>query len=436
MRPSARIAALIELLTEVEEGIAKSGAPADVIVNQYFRARRYAGSKDRRAVSEMLYAILRNRELLLWLLEGKSEPRNLVLAYLSLHDKEMLALFEEEGPFAPDLITASEKKLLDQLQEKDPKNAPEAVQHNVPAWALSGLVDRFGSGFADAMDAVNESAPVDLRPNTLKVDDLFIDKFITESEIFSKTSFSPIGVRSEKNLGLGGIPEYKSGKLEVQDEAAQVASFLVDAQPGMQVADLCAGAGGKALLVSCQMANKGQLYAFDTSGKRLAECKKRAERGGNRNIQLSQLTQAGSGRTEKLENIRGKCDRVYVDVPCSGSGTWRRSPDQRWRFDAEKLSALTETQFDLLSEAAALVKQGGRLLYITCSLLPEENEAVVERFLNEFKEIWALKNYRDVWKEALGTECPETSSTIPEVLQLVPHIHHTDGFFVAIFERR
>tara|TARA_R110002096_G_scaffold14397_10_gene50043 strand:+ start:572 stop:1891 length:1320 start_codon:yes stop_codon:yes gene_type:complete len=435
MRPSARIAALIELLTEVEEGIATGGTPADVLVNQYFRARRYAGSKDRRAITEMLYAILRERELLLWATGDRACARNLALAHFVFHDPEALVLLEEAGPFSAEPLTELERTLISELKEIDLSAAPSNVQHNIPEWAATEFSQRFGDLLSDGAEALNREAPVDLRPNTLKVEMDFLNQFIKNTEVFEKTKLSPFAVRSEKNIGLGGIKEYKSGKLEVQDEAAQVASLLVGAKPGMQVADMCAGAGGKALLVSSQMSNKGQLYAFDNSGKRLAECKKRIERSGSRNIQVTQLATEGSVRSAKLAGMSKKCDRVYVDVPCSGTGTWRRSPDQRWRLDAAKLNDLTEIQYNLLSEAAGLVKQDGRLLYMTCSVLPLENEVVVQRFLKEEAGAWLLCDYRETWAETVGTDCPETCSTIPETLQLVPHVHETDGFFVAIFER-
>lgn len=435
MRPSARIAALIELLTEVEEGIATGSTPADVLVNQYFRARRYAGSKDRRAITEMLYAILRERELLLWAIGDRACARNLALAYFVFHDLEALVLLEEAGPFSAEPLTELEQTLVSELEGIDRSEAPGNVRHNIPEWAVAGFNQRFGDLLSDGADALNREAPVDLRPNTLKVENDFLDQFIKTAEGFERTKLSPFAARSEKNIGLGGVKEYKSGKLEVQDEAAQVASLLVGAQPGMQVADMCAGAGGKALLVSSQMSNKGQLYAFDNSGKRLAECKKRIERSGSRNIQITQLATEGAVRNDKLAAMSKKCDRVYVDVPCSGTGTWRRSPDQRWRLDFDKLNDLTEIQYGLLSEAAGIVKQNGRLLYMTCSVLPSENEAVVQRFLEQQAGVWLLSDYKEVWAETVGTDCPETCSTIPETLQLVPHVHETDGFFVAIFER-
>ncbi|MBL4837311.1 MAG: RsmB/NOP family class I SAM-dependent RNA methyltransferase [Kordiimonadaceae bacterium] len=438
MRPSARIAALIELVEEVEAGIAKGGLPADAIVNQYFRARRYAGSKDRRAVTEMLYDILRKRELLLWVLSAvstKLEARPLVIAYLTLYREDDLELFSEAGQFATTALTDEELVFTSAVSDVALSEAPEAIRLNIPAWAVAGITARFGEALGEAANALNVAATVDLRINPLKVEKTFINELIKTSEGFEKSVFSPLGVRSPKNIGLGGIPAYKRGQLEVQDEAAQIASLLVDAQAGMQVADLCAGAGGKSLLVSARMENKGQLYALDTSEKRLTECKKRLDRAGNRNVQLVPLTLAAGERKTALAPMQDKCDRVYVDVPCSGTGTWRRSPDQRWRFTDAKMKDLNETQYGLLVEGAGLVKDGGRLIYMTCSLLPAENEAVVERFLAETKNAWRILDYKDVWPQVMDSDAPQSAATLEGTLQLTPHLHQTDGFYIAIFEK-
>jgi len=437
MRPSARIAALIELLTDVEEGIAVSGAPADVLTSNYFRARRYAGSKDRRAITEMLYAILRKRELLLWALGAHEKTaRNLVITYLVHFEPESLELLDEGGQFATEVLTDDEKNLIEIMRDSKLDTAPVAIGLNIPTWAMKGFEDRFGEAFSEGASALNVSAPLTLRINPLKVNLEFIDEFIKTEEGFEKTKFSNFGVWTIKNVGLGGIPAYKRGQLEVQDEAAQVASLLVDTKPGMQVTDFCAGAGGKTLMVSAQMENKGQIYAFDISEKRLTECRKRLERSGNRNVQVTRIATRGEGRKVALTPLEAHCDRVYVDVPCSGTGTWRRSPDQRWRLKTEAdLRDLCNKQMALLSEGASLVKKGGRLIYMTCSILPSENETIINAFMKETTANWRLMDYRDVWAEALPSECPETASFDSKMLQLVPHIHGTDGFFVAILER-
>ena len=437
MRPSARIAALIELTEQIEESIAAGGAPADILVGNYFRARRYAGSKDRRAISEMVYAILRQRELLVWTLDetgAKPTARNLIIAYLALNEPEALLLFAEESGYAPAGLNTEETTLTMRLKDFDVSCAPVETAANLPVWARAGFKERYGGEWSGAAASLNTSAPVDLRLNLLKCKKGTRDRFHNPQLEIENTGFSPIGLRSRKNIALGSIDDYKRGLLEVQDEAAQLASLLVDAKPGMQVIDLCAGAGGKSLTVSGQMANKGQLYAFDVSAKRLNECRKRAQRAGVRNIQVTQLPTSGEQRAERLAMLRGQGDRVYVDVPCSGTGTWRRSPDQRWRQTDESLAELNRLQLSLLREAAELVSAEGRLFYMTCSVLPAENEAIVAGFLDKAPG-WRLLDYKKAWAETIGSAAPDTLANMSDTLQLSPETHGTDGFFVTILVR-
>jgi len=438
MQPAARIASLIELLAEVEEGIAENATPADILVGNYFRARRYAGSKDRRFISESLYQLLRQRELLLWCagkLDAAPTARFLVIAWQVLNDEALLDLFAVEGAYAVGPLTAEETKMVAALKALDAvQTAPKAVQLNVPAWAAQGFEARYGVGWPEAAAAFNSQASVDLRLNKLKCKGRERESFHDGSVTLENTRWSPLGLRSQGNIALGSIDDYKRGLLEVQDEAAQVASLLVDAQPGMQVVDFCAGAGGKSLTVAAQMENKGQLYAFDTSAKRLEACKKRAQRAGTRNIQVAQVPEAGTERGAQLAQLAALCDRVYVDVPCSGTGTWRRSPDQRWRQTDSSLATLKKLQLKLLSDAAELVRSGGRLLYMTCSILPEENEGVISKFFDGTDK-WKLLDYKDVWVSVVDGEAPDTLSSIAGTLQLSPEQHQTDGFFIAVMER-
>ena len=435
MRPSARIAAFIELIEKIEGGIAASGAPADSIVNTYFRERRYAGSKDRRTISEWVYGYLRTRAYHLWALENvgvELTARYAVLSYLAVEFADMLPLFGEEGGYGPDALSEDEVDLIEKLQNLGA--APEEILANVPEWAQAGFKERFGKYAVEAAEALNIAASLDLRINKFKAK-LGVSEYLALlPEGTERTAYSNLGLRSHTKPNLAGMKEYKAGEVEVQDEAAQLASLLVGAQPGMQVLDLCAGAGGKSLTVSGQMANKGQLYAMDVSRKRLRECEKRIERAGARNIQVKLLNMDTESRAEALAGFKAVCDRVYVDVPCTGTGTWRRSPDQRWRFSSENLSDMYATQLGLLKEAAPLVKEDGRLIYMTCSVLPQENERIVSRFMKQQPE-WKLVDYRNVWNEVLETEAPKSLSSMEECLQLAPHIHGTDGFFIAILER-
>lgn len=438
MRPSARIAALIELIDEVEEGITNGGAPADVTLSNFFRARRYAGSKDRRFISTLFYKILRQRALLHWVsqqAEATRSGRFFTLSYCLLFEPDLLEAFSEaEGQYGPEPLSAAEEALAKQVRDLDLDQAPLEARENVPDWAVSGFEDRYDDSWRQAARALNTQAPVDLRLNLHKTKGKPRSSFQDEGGQLSPTSMSPIGLRSEKNIALGSQTAYKRGFLEVQDEAAQIASLLVDAKPGMQVADLCAGAGGKSLTISAQMKNKGQIHALDVSNKRLRECKKRAQRTGCRNIQVRPLTIDGSDRAAELAKLKGACDRVLVDVPCSGSGTWRRSPDQRWRMDSNELSALNEVQFQLLCEGANLTKENGRLLYMTCSVLPQENEAVVSKFLAKNSN-WQLLPYTEIWPHVLDCDAPRSLAIMDGALQLSPETHNTDGFFVSILVR-
>lgn len=433
MRPAARLAALIELLTEVEEGIASGGAPADSITNQYFRKRRYAGSKDRRDISDNLFAILRQRELLLWCLAecGQQASANvLVLAYCATSRPDLLPLYGEGGDYGPAELTDTEKVIVGKLQAPELSRAPETAKYNVPMWALEGFQARFGDAWLEHAEALNATAPLDLRVNSLKAKRSSM--LASQLNGFEVTRLSPLGYRSTKNVALGGLQPYKKGLVEVQDEAAQIASHLVAAKPGMQVADLCAGAGGKSLAIAGLMQNKGRLVACDIHQRRLDECKKRAKRAGASIIKTNVLAVDAKKRSEQIQNWKNQFDRVFVDVPCTGTGTWRRSPDQRWRYDSKQLAELNELQAQLLQESADLVKPDGRLLYMTCSILPQENEHIVETFLEAYPD-WQLMDYRELWQQELASEPVETDSTNPLCLQLNPHSHETDGFFVAVF---
>ncbi|MDA0737534.1 MAG: RsmB/NOP family class I SAM-dependent RNA methyltransferase [Nitrospirae bacterium] len=439
MQPSARLAATIELLSKVEASIFGRGAPADRLVADYFRARRYAGSKDRRAITDHVYGVLRARALYLWALEVAAcrvNARALLICHLHQHAPDELAHFGGEGDHSSAPLSAEEDVLVATLTDLDWSAAPKAARHNIPEWIAGRLEARFTDRFEIAAAALNAKAPLDIRVNGLRVNDIHLKNILgTDSEHFKKTPYSGFGYRATGGINLGGFKAYKSGLIEVQDEAAQVAATLVDAQPGHQVIDLCAGAGGKSLAVEVAMANKGQIHAFDISGGRLGEFRTRLQRAGCRNIQVMRIGTEAEGRIAAFADLQGRANRVIVDVPCSGSGTWRRSPDQRWRVDAERLAALAKTQCQLMEEGAKMVALGGRLIYMTCSVLVDENEAIIERFLADNSEHWCLLDYRDIWASVFESPAPHTLSSLSECLQLAPHVHETDGFFVAILEK-
>jgi 16S rRNA (cytosine967-C5)-methyltransferase len=440
MQPSARLAAAIELLDSIEAAILSRGIPADRIVSDYFRARRYAGSKDKRAISDLVYAVLRSRELFAWALSQAGLPltgRSLVLAHISTHDAGSLPLFGADDGFAPPALSHEEQVVAQALEVLDWAGAPEAAQLNVPGWTEEGLRARFAADFASGAAALGENAPLDVRLNKLRARNSDINSYLNISkEDIEKNRYSSSGYRIKSRINLGAEKAYRDGMVEVQDEAAQIASSLVGARAGHQVIELCAGAGGKSLAIAAEMENRGQIHAFDISGKRLADFRTRLKRAGVHNIQVIRLAAEGEGRVDALKPFVGSADRVVVDVPCTGSGTWRRSPDQRWRFDSDSLADLNKLQASLLAEGAELVRPGGRLCYMTCSLLPAENEAIIQRFMGSSAAGWKLLNYRDIWQETLESAVPDTLSSMPECLQLAPHAHDTDGFFVAVIERQ
>ncbi len=237
-----------------------------------------------------------------------------------------------------------------------------------------------------------------------------------------------------KTPGSPSLNAFQAGHFEIQDEAAQIAALLVDARRGMVVLDLCAGAGGKSLAMAARMSNSGTIHAYDVDKGRLGEIDKRAKRAGV-NMVFARVIPEGGERAKIFGDFRVGLDRVVLDVPCSGTGTWRRNPEARWRLTPEMLAANRDRQRGLLKEGAALVKPGGRLVYMTCSILSDENKDRADAFLAEHDGFRAL-DYRDVWKQVGGVNVPESACGDGPYLALTPAMHGTDGFFVAIFERK
>lgn len=437
MRPAARIAAFCDLVEALESSLENGGLPADVLINKFFRARRYAGSKDRKFVSALFYRYIRSRELLTWSVkqaQAAVNARNLSVAFIAQYESEFLPVFLEEDKYGPEVFSDTEQGLADAIGHIASKEAPALTRNNVPEWAQEGIKRRFGENAAAETEALNNPAALDVRLNPIKGQKTAINNIKKIIESIDKTKYSKFGYRIYSAVNMPSIPAYSSGQIEIQDEAAQIASLLVDAGESMKIADMCAGAGGKSLAVASLMANKGQVHAFDIVKNKLDECAKRAKRGGHTIITQHHLPQDTAGRETALQSFEGQCDRVIVDAPCTGTGTWRRSPDQRWRNTKETLKKKAELQFSLLGEASRLVKPDGRLLYMTCSVLPEENENVVTRFL-ETHTGWKLLDYNKIW-ETINPEVPlHSASLMGGALQLTPCGHGTDGFFTAILQK-
>ena len=446
MTPGARIQAAIELLGRIEA----APVPAERIVTAYHRERRYMGSKDRRAVGDLVYAILRGQARLDWWLErvgaagGPDRPRRVVLAALVLIEgrgaEELAGLFGG-GAYAPAPLEDPERALIDALsgQVLTARGPPPWIAGECPESLWPEFEAGYGAAAADELAALIAPASLDLRVNTLKSNRAAARAALAEEGIATApTPLSPLGLRVPLRPGgrptLSAGPAYESGLIEVQDEGSQLVALLTDARPGMAVADFCAGAGGKTLALAAAMAGEGPLSALDTDQRRLDRAARRIKRAGARNVTRQRLV-----GEDWLAHRAGVFARVLVDAPCSGSGAWRRQPDARWRLSPEKLESYRETQAQILAQAATVVAGGGRLVYATCSLLPSENEAQVAAFLDAHPDFAVLPMDR-IWAETIspmgGPAAPEPTPFSGPFLQLTPSRHGCDGFFAAAFERR
>jgi len=434
--PGARIAAAIDIL----EAIDSASAQADDTAADYFRRRRYIGAKDRVQVSAYLYAVLRHRAVIDWwvMRAGKGEvapaARSRVIAALLLLDgwpPEEVAKSFDGGRFRPAALSRDEERLALGLAGRSlthPK-MPRAAANDLPEWLEPYLAKLYGKRLETEMAALNQSAPLDLRVNLLKTDRDTARRALADEQIEAEpTQWSPLGLRVNYRAPLAGTAAFKAGLVEVQDEGSQLAAQLADARPGMRVVDFCAGAGGKTLALAAAMKNRGKLVACDVSKRRLERAGQRLRRAGISNVERRPLS---TERDQWVKRHAASFDRVFVDAPCLGIGSWRRNPDGKWRASPTDLAELVERQRAILDSAARLVKPGGRLIYATCSLLREENEAQAEAFLDMHADFTLYPATR-AWAETIGGNCPAGS----DYLRLTPASHGTDGFFVAQFQRR
>ncbi|MEP9368179.1 RsmB/NOP family class I SAM-dependent RNA methyltransferase [Xanthobacter sp. VNH20] len=407
--------------------------PADAVVSAWFRDRRYLGAEDRGLISDLLYALLRHHARLGWWLakHGREDtPRNRLLAWLVLHagkTRDQIQALFNGGKFSPALLSDHERGLLVKLLgcTIDHPAMPDEVRLECPSWALEPLRRRFESAFGPEMAALLAPAPLDLRVNPLKSTREDVLRGLRDLGLGAEASrLAPYGIRVKERPSLSGLPMLKTGEVEIQDEGSQLVAMLVDARAGERVVDFCAGAGGKTLAIAAQMANKGHVVACDVSASRLKRSAERFRRAGLHNIETRLLE---SERDRWVKRHKGAYDRVLVDAPCSGTGTWRRNPDARWRALGPGLDSLLPLQAEILASAARLVKPGGRLVYATCSMLPQENEEQVTAFLA------AHPAFRMV---PLHEAAPQLSvSAHPDHLALTPARHDTDGFFAAVMQR-
>lgn len=405
---------------EVLREVLRFTGPADVVVSRYFREHPKLGARERGAVAEAVFAVLRNKLTYASFAESGhgSQMRRLAL----------LGLADAAGADAIAGLTAEEQDWLQRIAQIDRATLPLALRANLPPWLLDRLVQREGEeGALTLAEALNRPAPLDLRVNILKAKRDEVMAALSEAGITAElTPYAPLGIRLRKKPALQNMPLFRDGLVEVQDEGSQLLAQILGAKRGEMVVDFCAGAGGKTLAIGAAMRNTGRLYAFDVSEKRLAKLKPRLSRSGLSNVHPGVIAHENDA---KVKRLAGKIDRVLVDAPCSGLGTLRRNPDMKWRQTPESVAELNAKQIAILEGAARLIKPGGRLVYATCSLLPEENEGIAAAFLSAHAE-FALVPMKDVLAEQ------KIPLEMGDYLALQPHLHQTDGFFAAVFERR
>ncbi|MGH6894834.1 MAG: RsmB/NOP family class I SAM-dependent RNA methyltransferase, partial [Dongiaceae bacterium] len=379
MTPGARLQAAIDLLHDIHAG----ASPADRATASFFRTRRYIGAKDRREVLDRAYAVLRRRAALDWWIwksgqAPQDRDRARLIASLALLDgwnADRIAGSFDGGQYHPDKLDEAERWIAKTVAGKAIESAeqPADVRNEYPDWIAPLLRRRFGARMDAEMRAAMAAASTDLRANTLKATrDEAIAALKAEGIVAAPTPLSPVGLRVHGRPPLATLQCFKDGLIEVQDEGSQLVALLVDARPGMRVADFCAGAGGKTLAIAAQMKNKGKIVACDVLAGRIDRAAVRFNRAGVHNVERKGLS---SERDQWVKRHAGTFDRVLVDAPCTGTGTWRRNPDAKWKLSPQDVEELTQVQRNILDSAWRLVKPGGRLIYATCSLLAEENDA-------------------------------------------------------------
>jgi 16S rRNA (cytosine967-C5)-methyltransferase len=425
MRIPGRVAAAIEILKDIFE----RHRPASEALKDWGKAHRFAGSTDRHAIGTLVYDCLRRRNTLAARM-GDGRPRALALAALVDLWGHSPAEVEEFGTeiHGPGPLNEAEKTALARPLRGD---LPVQVRAEIPEWLLGSFEACFGERAAEEGAALAQRAPIDLRVNTLKAERPAVLEALARFGAH-EGPLSPFCVRVDapgpetRNANVEAEPAHGKGWYEVQDAASQVAALLAGVKPGEAVADICAGAGGKTLALAAQMKNEGRLVAHDSDRHRLRPIFERLQRSGASMVDVVAAdNEAGLGKG---------FDCVLIDAPCSGSGAWRRKPDAKWRLTARQLQERIKEQAQVLEKGAKLVKSGGRLVYITCSVLPEENRAQVMRFLDRHKD-FKIVPYTEQWAAAIGGAAPGSADGATDTLLLTPAQHGTDGFFVAVMKK-
>ncbi len=419
--------ALLQHLDAVLSQVLRFERPADAILKHYFKENRKLGGQDRGALAETVYFLLRRYQWLsFWFQQADLVPTARLLYFANFIKIQGYSINH------PDLkarMNDTEREQFKALKACKVESAllPKSAQYELPEWILTRLEKIFTE---EEIKAVSESfkqpARLDLRVNAIKSNRENVLKVLAESGIEAEiTPYSPVGIRIPMRTALYQHPLFLNGEVEVQDEGSQLLGYLVAPSRQDMVVDFCAGAGGKTLLLGAMMRSQGRLYAFDTNQKRLEKLKPRLKRSGLSNVTPHWISNEND---VKIKRLHGKIDKVLVDAPCTGLGTLRRNPDLKFRQNEQTLQELTALQAKILESAAKLVKKGGRLIYATCSLLPEENEEIVQQFLATHSE-FSLMPARDLFAQA------KIELEMGEYCRLSPHRHGTDGFFGAVLVR-
>ena len=416
--------ALLDACADLVRLVLQFEHPADAVVSRYFREHRSLGPRERATLAETAFAVLRKKLLFEQLARSGSGPKERKLAILGFF-----------GPrdFLAAALNDTEKQWLATCDAipADALMAPH--RHNLPEWMAKALQAQLGEDFWALAENLQQPGTLDLRVNTFQAKRSDIQKELAQAGIPSKpTPYSPWGLRLEGKPALQKTDAFTRGAIEVQDEGSQLLALLVDAHRGEMVVDFCAGAGGKTLALGAAMRSTGRLYAFDVSGHRLDALKPRMARSGLSNVHPAAIAHE---RDERVKRLAGKIDRVLVDAPCSGLGTLRRNPDLKWRQSEKAVAELTAKQTAILDSAARLVKSGGRLVYATCSVLPQENEQIAQAFSQahpDFVPLNAAQTLAQLKVEGAESLCTEGG----DFLRLWPHRHATDGFFAALWVRK
>jgi 16S rRNA (cytosine967-C5)-methyltransferase len=411
--------ALLEHAAAVMSRLLRFEQPADAALSAYFREHAELGARDRAFIADTAFGVLR-RLRTLRAVANDTSARRLVLAYLARIAGLSLRQLDP-------LLRPQDQSWLAQAKSIPIESLTRAERADLPDWLAGRWLEEMPEEeMLELAQACNTPAPLDLRVNTLLADrDEILAALHEEGLAATATPLSPVGIRLAGKPPIQRHPLFLSGKIEVQDEGSQLLAYLLAPRRGEMVCDFCAGAGGKTLALGAVMHSTGRIYALDVSEKRLAKLKPRLKRSGLSNVHPQRITGEGDARIKRLS---GKLDRVLVDVPCSGLGTLRRNPDLKWRQSPESVAELATKQAAILRAASRLIKPGGRLVYATCSLLPEENENQVTSFLNDRPDFHIVSAQDVLAGQHIGLDCGE-------YFRVDPLHHGCDGFFAAILER-